>query len=169
MLDGYLLLPAGAGPFPAIVALHGCGGLYAQKGPHQGDLTQRHRDWGERLRAEGYVVLFPDSFGSRGVKEVCSLKPQPVQPGVERSRDTYGALQYLQRLPFVLAQRVGLLGWSNGAMTVLETLAKDTAARPAGLEHDFVVAVGFYPGCRAVEKRRDWWPVAPLCPFGNAV
>src|ERR1051326_5887676 len=61
-LKSYLYRPAGEGPFPAIVALHGCGGLAGRSGPVAG----RYRDWGERLAAAGFVGLFSDSFGSRG-------------------------------------------------------------------------------------------------------
>src|SRR5262245_5229087 len=68
-LDGYLVRPAGAGPFPAVVALHGCSGLWGRK---NNVLSRRHADWGERLVAAGYVVLFPDSFNPRGVRSVCN-------------------------------------------------------------------------------------------------
>ena len=30
-LTGIFYLPAGAGPFPAVVALHGCGGLWREQ------------------------------------------------------------------------------------------------------------------------------------------
>src|SRR4051812_35788378 len=66
-LSGTLVRPAGPGPFPAIVALHGCSGLYGRAG----ELSARHEDWARRLTAEGYVVLFPDSFGSRGAGPQC--------------------------------------------------------------------------------------------------
>ena len=36
-------------------------------------LSLRHRRWRELLAAEGYVVLFPDSFRSRGVEEICTI------------------------------------------------------------------------------------------------
>src|SRR5262249_32250032 len=60
-LNAILHRPAGAGPFPAVVALHGCAGLFGK----DGGLAPRHADWAERLAAEGFIVLFPDSFGSR--------------------------------------------------------------------------------------------------------
>jgi poly(3-hydroxybutyrate) depolymerase len=41
-LRGLLLKPAGAGPFPAVVALHGCTGLFDK----QGALVAREAAWG---------------------------------------------------------------------------------------------------------------------------
>jgi dienelactone hydrolase len=60
-LDGVFYRPVGPGPFPAIVALHGCGGLWRENGT----LSIRHSDWGERLAESGFIVLMPDSYGSR--------------------------------------------------------------------------------------------------------
>src|SRR5262245_7513295 len=43
MLKAVLFKPDGAGPFPAVVALHGCNGLMDGGGA----LSARYRDWGE--------------------------------------------------------------------------------------------------------------------------
>src|ERR1043166_9157318 len=61
-LKSYLYRPAGDGPFRAVVALHGCGGLAGRSGPIAG----RYRDWGERLAAAGFALPFPYRFGCRG-------------------------------------------------------------------------------------------------------
>jgi dienelactone hydrolase len=53
LLDGYLFRPEGNGPFPAIVALHGCSGLISKRGK----LNARFLDWG-RLLAGPWVMLF---------------------------------------------------------------------------------------------------------------
>lgn len=156
-IDGWLFRPPGAGPFPAVVALHGCAGLYARGG----ELTARHRDWAERLVGEGYAVLLPDSFSARGVDEICSRDERTIRTAYERNRDAWGALTYLRSQPFVRADRVALLGWSNGAMTVLAAVAAQTRARPADAAPPRV-AVAFYPGCASTLARADWSPMAPL-------
>jgi dienelactone hydrolase len=69
MLDARLYRPSGPGPYPAVVALHGCSGLWSSKDASA--LSPRHTDWGERLAALGYVVVFPDSYGSRGLARQC--------------------------------------------------------------------------------------------------
>ena len=55
-LEAYLSKPEGAGPFPAVVSMHGCGGL-----SHSLRITEA-RD----LNALGYVSLVVDSFATRG-------------------------------------------------------------------------------------------------------
>jgi dienelactone hydrolase len=158
-LLGWLLRPPGPGPFPAVVALHGCGGLYARRG----DLNGRHRDWAERWVQSGYAVLLPDSFSPRGLEEICTLRDRPVRPGRERAADAYGALGYLQALPFVRADRVALVGWSNGGSTVLATVGAAQPARPPGPALDFRTAVAFYPGCGTALRDAGWLPpAAPL-------
>jgi dienelactone hydrolase len=159
-LEGLFFRPPGDGPFPAIVALHGCAGLYRRNGT---ELAAREREYAERFVQQGYAVLLPDSFSPRGVEEICSRHEQPIRPGYERNRDAYGALAWLLRQPSIKADRVGLLGWSNGAITVLATLAHQTRSRPPNLAHDFRVAVAFYPDCRSTLGRSEWSPpVAPL-------
>jgi dienelactone hydrolase len=159
-IDGWLMRPEGEGPFAAVVLLHGCGGLYGKGGA---DLAPRHRDYAGRSVKQGYVVLLPDSFSPRGADEICSHRDRIIRPLYERNRDAYGALVWLEGQPFVRADRVGILGWSNGGITVLGTVARETRSRPAGLAHDFRVAVAFYPDCRrALGSDTFAPPVAPL-------
>jgi dienelactone hydrolase len=158
-LTGVLYRPAGQGPFPGIVLMHGCGGLRERSGR----VASRHADWAQRFQGLGYVVLHVDSFTPRGVQELCTAKVRPVQPGRERVRDAYGALLYLQALPFVRAERIGLMGWSHGGSTVLSTVAASTPGRPEKLDKgDFRAAVAFYPGCRAPLQSRTWTTRIPL-------
>jgi len=65
-----------------------------------------------------------------------------------RPLDAYGALRYLRGRRDVIPDRVGVQGWSNGAMTVLVTISE----RAPGIEHPspetgFRAAVAEYPGC----------------------
>ena len=111
LLRGLLMKPEGVGPFPAIVALHGCNGLLKE-----GALVAREAAWTQHLTSHGYVVLFPDSFGPRDVTSDCEGR---VRAWAERSYDAYGGLRYLQAQPFVLGERIGLMGWSHGGGTVV--------------------------------------------------
>ena len=151
-LEGYVLRPAGEGPFPAIVALHGCGGLW---GRTSGELNKRHADWGERLVQAGYLVLFPDSFNPRGVTGVCNTANRVVAPS-GRAYDAIGAAQWLAAQPFVDKARIGALGWSMGGSTALHLVARKNASTV------FAAAVAFYPGCRVLLERRQWEPRIPL-------
>lgn len=146
MLRGELYRPRGHGPFPAVIALHGCGGLYGRDGA----LRPRDADWGERLAGRGYLVLLPDSFGSRELGSQCREAARAVRPGRERTDDAFAAKAYLQGRPDVRPGAVSLLGWSNGGSTALYA----AAARPP---HDgrpgFARVAAFYPGCRAPAER----------------
>jgi len=159
LIDGYLFKPAGQGPFPALVALHGCSGLFTKSGRFQ----RRDWDWAKRLQNFGYVVLFPDSLTPRGMEEICTRKDiGGTMPFRERPRDAYGTLRWLHSQPFVRKNRIGLLGWSNGGTTVLSTINARSRAKPDGLTDDFRVAVAFYPGCRSIEQNVNWTAHIPL-------
>lgn len=156
-LDARLFKPQGQGPFPAIVAMHGCSGLWSSKNI---GLSPRHADWGRRLAALGYVVLFPDSYGSRDLGPQCRNDDRKVEPYRERVEDANAARRYLQTLPYVKPDAIGLLGWSNGGSSVLYTVRpKD---RPKAGSPDFRAAVAFYPGCTAIADKGDWATRVPL-------
>lgn len=148
-LKGELLRPAGAGPFPAVVALHGCGGLFGRGGA----LSRRHQDWAARLTQAGFIVLLPDSFGPRGLRSQCRNRDRTVRPSRERVGDALAAADYLRTRPDVKRDAVNLLGWSNGGSTVLYILR--AAARRLH-EQPFAKAVAFYPGCRVPLERGNW-------------
>ncbi len=173
-LVGYLFKPKGAGPFPAIVMLHGRAGPYSTgaKGVYSAHtLTQRHKAWGEFWAARGYLVLHVDSFGPRGYAQgfpVHSYRDRPpaVSEQTVRPLDAYGALEYLRGRGDVIADRVGVQGWSNGAMTLLATLA-DTApgiAQPTP-QTGFRAALALYPGCR--EQGKQNYRLALLADAGH--
>jgi dienelactone hydrolase len=119
-LKAFLYRPTGSGPFPAVVALHGCAGLYEKSGA----LSPRHVDWAERLAARGFIVLLPDSFGSRGAEAQCRTDDRVTSPSKERVEDVLAARNYLQSRPDVKADAISLLGWSNGGSTVLYAVQK---------------------------------------------
>ena len=58
--SGTLAFPAGPGPVPAVVLMHGCSGIGASV-----------RGWERELRAWGYATFVVDSFRGRGLREVC--------------------------------------------------------------------------------------------------
>ncbi len=159
----------------AVVALHGCGGLYNAKG----ELTARHRSGAEQLVALGFIVLMPDSFGSRGAREICTTPYTKRSINIALRRvDAFAALNYLAGRSDVDAARIALLGWSNGATTTLASI--DRLFRQPGqhpIKASFSRAIAFYPGCgEALQQRltpavpvllllgaEDNWTPARLC------
>lgn len=155
-LAGRLYRPEGRGPFPAIVMLHGCGGLWGKGG----EPTASFASWAEHFRARGYVALLLDSFGPRGEKEICTQERRRVSPATDRPRDAYAALAWLGARPDVDSARVDLIGWSNGGSTVLHTVKSGAAGRPE-VGPRFRAAVAFYPGCAGLAKA-PFRPTVPL-------
>jgi len=155
-LSAVLYRPAGDGPFPAVIALHGCAGLFG-KGRA---VSPRHADWGERLAQEGFLVLMPDSFGPRGAGSQCRTADRVTRPSRERVADAIAAKAYLQTRADVKPAAISLLGWSNGGSAVL--YAVDPRRRPQDGKPDFAKAVSFYPGCRTPAESGRWQTRLPL-------
>lgn len=135
-------------PAAAIIMLHGCGGLYTTKGK----IRSRERAWIDILHAEGYALLLPASFASRGYGSLCKTKNRPVTPQGQRPHDAMGAVQYLATRPEIDPKRIAFLGWSNGAMTGLHAVRVNADAEPAPNSMDARTAVVFYPGCIALKR-----------------
>ena len=140
-LTAYLSRPEGDAPRPALVLMHGCSGLLDRNGRMLG----LYRSWMRALVVQGYTVLAVDSATPRGFGQTCTAGPERITMARDRPKDAYAALQYLQAQPFVQADRVGLMGWSQGGGIVLSINDK-SIGRPAALSHEFKAAVSFYPG-----------------------
>ena len=166
-IDATLVRPPGPGPFPAIVQLHGCGGLEAQS----------YR-WARWFVDHGYAALVVDSFGPRKLKGDCRSGPDEP-PVTARFDDAVGALRYLQSLSDIKGDRIAAIGWSQGgvyAMSVINGPSLERARRrgvalpPTG----FAAGIGVYPGgCFSLVKEQvirpllvligeadDWTPAA---------
>ncbi|MGJ5178760.1 dienelactone hydrolase family protein [Bradyrhizobium oligotrophicum] len=142
VLHAQLYRPTGQGPFPTVIALHGCGGLAGRADP----VLPRYRDWAVDLVREGKAVLFPDSYGSRGLGPQCRVKERRISGRRERVADIVIAQKWLTRQNWAMPDRISLVGWASGASALL------WAVRPQLPEHvapDFRSAVAFYPDCRA--------------------
>jgi dienelactone hydrolase len=142
VLHAQLYKPEGSGPFPAVIALHGCGGL----GTHSEAVLPRYRDWAERLLKEGHAVLLPDSYGSRGIGPQCRERERKVRARRERVEDVVAARQWLLQQAWVARDRISLIGWANGASTLLWSVRPQLSKH--GTEPDFRAAIAFYPDCR---------------------
>jgi dienelactone hydrolase len=141
-LRAQLYKPDGDGPFPAVIALHGCGGL----GGHSEAVLPRYRDWAEQLLKSGHAVLLPDSYGSRELGPQCRTKERQVLARRERVADITASRQWLLQQPWAAHDRISLIGWANGASALLWAVRPQYASHSA--EPDFRSAIAFYPDCR---------------------
>jgi carboxymethylenebutenolidase len=173
LLRGFVFLPQTPPPWPAVVMLHGRSGPYssAARGVFEAHtLSQRHLQWGRFWAQRGYLGLHVDSFGPRGYPQgfaagTYATRPAEVSEQQVRPLDAYGAAAYLRSRGDVIADRIGFLGWSNGAMAGLATMS---AAAPGvhapSPETGFRAALLFYPGCR-IQARSEYRPYAPIVLF----
>ena len=155
-VTGYLYKPEGPGPFPAVIGMHGCHGLLDQ----DGKVHPQYGTWGEILSKDGYLVLLPDAFGSRGHGDLCAVQPpsaRPVQADREIPRDNYGALAYLRTRPDVKPNSIAILGQSYGAASMFYTIAEGARPKELTAEQDFRAAIAFYPPCQPFLAREPKW------------
>jgi dienelactone hydrolase len=140
-IQGYQAKPEGAGPFPAVIGLHGCAGM--------SDTTKR-KLVGE-LVGWGYVVLLVDSLGTRGIDHDCFKGILAIA----RISDALGALAFLAGQTFVDPQRVAMVGFSKGGWTALLVSESNDLfklfVRPSNLK--LRAAVAFNPPCRDAGAR----------------
>jgi dienelactone hydrolase len=111
---------------------------------------------------EGYVVLIPDSFTTRGHAAGVCTDPSPSRTEVSpnrRVRDAYAALAYVRTLTYVDGSRVGLMGGSHGGSTTLSSMiapASDRELLASEKRVGFTAALALYPNCAA---RYGGWQV----------
>jgi dienelactone hydrolase len=161
-LKGVIYRPDGGGPFPAVVGLHNCTGLANRSGA----IGSRYSDWGQRLAKGGFAVLLPDSNGSRGLGNQCSVRKRSVRVERERVADANAARVWLQKQPWVVPDRISLMGWSSGAIATLWAVRTRTQVNDGV---DFRSAVALYPGCRRLNNVAWSARVPTLILIGRAV
>lgn len=160
-LKAIVYRPEGAGPFPAVIAMHDCSGLTNAAGA----VASKYREWAQLLVRDGFVVLFPESYTSRGIGSQCTVRNRPIRPERERVADANASRRWLGQQPDVRADRISLLGWSNGGSSVL------WAVRPQHKgddKPDFRSAVALYPGCRRLDSTAWSARVPTLILIGGA-
>lgn len=175
-LVGVLLRPEALpppAPMPAVVVLHGSGGLFTE--PDRNDelleVSSQFSDWAAILGEQGYVVLLPSSFYSRGYFD-WDDHPHGVDETerlVMRTYDAYAALRFACEQPYVDCDRVGVVGFSNGASVTLMSMHEGldevqgmSELTPAVERERFARAVSFYPGCGLHDLvDDDYFPSTP--------
>lgn len=129
----------GPGPYPAVIVLHGSGGMWSSDTIASGPSSQ-FRKWGTMLADLGYLALVPDSFNPRGIPGgFASRRPHhdpaiddsACSPNYERPKDVVAALTFLNDRNDVDRAHIGLLGFSHGAETGLNSILDASVDRGA--------------------------------------
>jgi dienelactone hydrolase len=143
-LTGRLDKPAGAGPYPVVIALHSCSGfsanIYGGSLPIGVSFLQEQE--------QGYATFKLDSFTARGLSEVCGGGFSTRS----RAPDVLAAAIVLAGRPDISAERIAAIGFSHGGSTAiaaagdfpeLRQLRQNLAARGGKL----AASVALYGGC----------------------
>lgn len=132
-LGASLRLPAVAvNPLPAVVLLHGSGGLGSSV-----------LAWQEELTDCGLASFAPDCFSGRGIAR--TVEDQGVLPQLAMTLDALRCLEFLRRDRRLDPRRIAVIGFSRGGLAAL-LAGQRRLQRLAGLQGEgFAAAVAFYP------------------------
>lgn len=103
-LTGYLVQPAGAGPFPGVIMIHEWWGL-----------NQQIKETADRLAQEGYVVLAPDLYHGKIATDpkTAGEYMNAVDPA-DALATLKAAHAWLKDRPATKGRKIGSIGWCMG-------------------------------------------------------
>jgi dienelactone hydrolase len=134
-IAGELRLPrAGTERFPAMIIVHGSGGIVG------GDDR-----WSRELNEMGIATFLLDGFTGRGIVRVTDDQTQ--LGNLTMINDAYRALELLAKHPRVDATRIGVIGGSRGARVALYTSLKRFQRMYAAPGTQFAVYLALHSGC----------------------
>lgn len=124
-LQGYQARPKGNGPFPAVLVCHENRGLV----PHIEDVARR-------LAKAGYVGLAVDLLSREGgTDKIADAAQVPGllsnAPSERHVQDFQSGLRFLQSLPFVRKDRIGMVGFCFGGGITWRVATKTPELRAA--------------------------------------
>jgi carboxymethylenebutenolidase len=114
-IKGFLAVPEGKGPFPAIVVIQEWWGL-----------TDWIKDNAKRLAKDGYVCLAPDLYRGKVAKDFKTAGSlMGGMPQDRALRDLKGAVDYLAKHDKVNKEKIGVIGWCMGGGLALQSALAD--------------------------------------------
>jgi dienelactone hydrolase len=108
--------------------------------------------WARKAVERGYVVLLIDAMGPRGIDTVC-FGPKEGLNFARGVKDAFQAAEHLRRFDFVDGNRVGLAGYSWGAMVGVLASSKGWGETLGGGGR-FNAVISMYPGCFTIRPRQ---------------
>ncbi len=137
---GHLFLPSGNDKVPAVVLVHGSGGIYSAELDY----------WPKQFNAAGMAVFTLDMFGPRGVQS--TFEDQSQVPFPADVADAFAALRLLATHPRIDGKRIAIMGFSRGGTAALRaSVEKIIAAQklPDNLRYAVVIPT-YGGGCAGV-------------------
>lgn len=119
--------------FPAVIIVHGSNGVDTRGAYHA-----------QSLNDNGIVTLEIDLWAARGNFSGAGKRPKGVP---ETLPDAFGGLAFLASLPFVDAERIGIMGFSWGGVVTMLSATAPYNEKLAPTDLKFAAHVAFYPIC----------------------
>ena len=143
--DGHELCVPAKKKWPAVLILHGSGGVDSR-----GDFYEA------ALNDAGFAALQIDMWEARGVTGLANRPRAPIltQP------DAFSALAFLSAHPNIIADRIGVLGFSWGGVVSLGA-AEQLYAALFGGGRTFAAHVANYPVCYGANNPSITAPLTP--------
>lgn len=111
-LQAYAARPKGSGPFPAVIVIHDVRGLF-----------EHYRDITRRFAREGFFALAIDLYSREGAPELPDMAAvfrwMRQVPDRRVLGDVRAAVEYLQSLPDVRPNAIGVTGFCMGGQYAL--------------------------------------------------
>jgi dienelactone hydrolase len=164
LIAAELRLPVGDGRFPAVVLIHGSGGV--------GGNVNR---WAMEFVGMGVAALIVDCFSGRGIRS--TIPDQSQLGGLAMIYDAYRALELLAKHSSIDPRRIALMGFSKGGFAALYASLKRFQRYYAPSDAEYAAYLPFYARCDIVfshdedvadrpirlfhGEADDWVPVGP--------
>ena len=134
VISGSLILPNKVEkPVPAVVILHGQGGVH-----------RNEKDWASRLRRIGIATFIVNSNKRPDCRNgTCYDSHQ----GMVNIVDAYRALELLSTHPLIESTQIAVMGFSVGGKASLYSSVNRFQQLWGASEYEFAAFVSFYPGC----------------------
>lgn len=132
---GQLRIPkAGTDKLPAIIMVHGSGGLSASADA-----------WAQELNSIGLAVLVLDSFAGRGIAN--TITDQSQLDSLAMATDAYRALDVLAQHPRIDPARIAIIGFSKGAVAAVYSANMRFRKLLGSATTEFAAHIGLYTPC----------------------
>lgn len=145
-ISGTLKLPKEVkGKVPAVIILHGAGGVNAH-----------YFEVADMLNQMGIAAFVVDSFEQRGIQSGVEILKKIYHSYSTRIADAYAALELLSTHPKIDRRRIALMGYSHGAKVALFVASEKIRYAFIADDLRFAASIAFYPNCSLQFKEIDF-------------
>ena len=150
LLGGELRIPSSTVPVPAVILVHGSGGL-----------SLSIERWAQELNTIGIAAFLLDSFSGRGITS--TVEDQSKLHGLVMMVDAYKTLGILTKHPRIDANRIAIMGFSKGAIAAVYSSNERFRKLYAPVDGArFAAHIGLYTPCNVSYHDDDKLTGAPI-------